>query len=163
MNLPFYAPLIAGPRIFNLPQLLLLFHLHLAGCPSGQRELTVNQPSSTSWVRIPHPPLKTARILTIRAVLFRCWRAFGVLPAATSPPVASPPLAHGFTVATRPRLHRRHPPAASPSPPARGFTVATRPRLHRRHPPAASPALPVAGLLGGVNFPLCDGKSPRKS
>src|SRR5690625_141014 len=85
MNLPFYAPLIAGPRIFNLPQLLLLFHLHLAGCPSGQRELTVNQPSSTSWVRIPHPPLKTARILTIRAVLFRCWRAFGVLPAATSP------------------------------------------------------------------------------
>src|SRR5690625_2580603 len=85
MNLPFYAPLIAGPRIFNLPQLLLLFHLHLAGCPSGQRELTVNQPSSTSWVRIPHPPLKTARILTIRAVLFRCLRAFGVLPAATSP------------------------------------------------------------------------------
>src|SRR5690625_3960226 len=56
MNLPFYAPLIAGPRIFNLPQLLLLFHLHLAGCPSGQRELTVNQPSSTSWVQIPHPP-----------------------------------------------------------------------------------------------------------
>src|SRR5690625_788739 len=108
MNLPFYAPLIAGPRIFNLPQLLLLFHLHLAGCPSGQRELTVNQPSSTSWVRIPHPPLKTARIVKIRAVLFRCWRAFGVLPAA-------------------------------------------------------SPALPVAGLLGGVNFPLCDGKSPRKS
>src|SRR5690625_730769 len=101
MNLPFYAPLIAGPRIFNLTQLLLLFHLHLAGCPSGQRELTVNQPSSTSWVRIPHPPLKTARIVKIRAVLFRCWRAFGVLPAATSPPVASPPLAHGFTAAAR--------------------------------------------------------------
>src|SRR5690625_1201422 len=56
MNLPFYAPLIAGPRIFNFNKLLLLFHLHLAGCPSGQRELTVNQPSSTSWVQIPHPP-----------------------------------------------------------------------------------------------------------
>src|SRR5690625_1393020 len=79
MNLPFYAPLIAGPRIFNLPQLLLLFHLHLAGCPSGQRELTVNQPSSTSWVQIPHPPLITARILTIRAV-------FVSLPAAFSMP-----------------------------------------------------------------------------
>src|SRR5690625_4514678 len=126
MNLPFYAPLIAGPRIFNLPQLLLLFHLHLAGCPSGQRELTVNQPSSTSWVRIPHPPLKTARILTIRAVfLFRCWRAFVVLPAATSPP------ARGFTVATRPRLHRRYPPAASPSLPARGFTGTARGRTLR--------------------------------
>src|SRR5690625_823728 len=117
MNLPFYAPLIAGPRIFNLPQLLLLFHLHLAGCPSGQRELTVTQPSSTSWFRIPPPPLKTARILTIRAVF--CFAA--------------------------------------------GARSSCCPRLHRRHPPAASPALPVAGLLGGVNFPLCDGKSPRKS
>src|SRR5690625_4296247 len=123
MNLPFYAPLIAGPRIFNLPQLLLLFHLHLAGCPSGQRELTVNQPSSTSWVRIPHPPLKTARIVKIRAVF--CFAA-------------------GARSSCCPRLHRhpwphRRSPTVSPPPPvtsaapARRY-VATRPRLHRHCP-----------------------------
>src|SRR5690625_7462462 len=50
------AESLRRPRIFKFTELLLLFHLHLAGCPSGQRELTVNQPSSTSWVQIPHPP-----------------------------------------------------------------------------------------------------------
>src|SRR5699024_11637281 len=50
-TIPVFTP--KGPRVSTWVKVLLLFHLHQAGCPSGQRELTVNQPSSTSWVQIP--------------------------------------------------------------------------------------------------------------
>src|SRR5690625_7985513 len=91
--------------------------MHLAVFLSDQGELSLSSPSSFMLFQLPLPLLKSARILSIRAVF--CFTA--------------------------------------------GARSSCCPRLHRRHPPAASPALPVAGLLGGVNFPLCDGKSPRNA
>src|SRR5690606_33500458 len=43
----------------------------MAGCPSGQRELTVNQPAQPTWVRIPHlpPGERPARPRVVRGAL----------------------------------------------------------------------------------------------